>query len=108
MKKTDRCPTCHRLYRRSNPQNARYWALLHAMEGFDVRNKSYSAETWHRFFKSKFLGCVDYILPNGKTLIEPNSTAMLDKEQFDHFLTAVEAFCNERGIYLEDRDELTR
>ena len=41
-------------------------------------------------------------LPNGKTLLIPHSTADLDVGEFSEYLSAVEAWANERGVYLED------
>ena len=74
-----RCPTCGRRQRRSQQANARYWLLLHALsERLPVRGEIYSAESWHLWAKSKFLGAVDVKLPSGKIVVVPNSTAALD------------------------------
>jgi hypothetical protein len=62
----------------------------------------YSAETWHLWAKSKFLGCDEAKMPNGKTLLLPKSTADLDVGEFNDYMTAVEAWANERDCYLED------
>lgn len=100
-----RCPTCKRKYKRSRQANARYWTLLHQLaERLPVRGQHYSAENWHRYFKSKFLGCVEHRMPNGKTVIEINSSADLDVDEFNSFTTKVEAFAAERDIYLEDME----
>lgn len=99
----DRCPTCRRLYVRSHSQNARYWALLHLLsEKLRPKGQSFSPETFHLWAKSKFLGCDDFILPNGKTMTIPRSTAALDVAEFCDYMTAVEAWANEQGVYLED------
>lgn len=88
---------------RSHPQNARYWALLHLLsEKLRPRGETYSAETYHVWAKSKFLGCNDVPLPNGKTLTIPMSTALLDVAEFNEYMTAVEAWSNEQGVFLED------
>ena len=101
--KPERCPTCKRRLKRNHDQNARYWALLHAIAD-KVRpgGNSYSAEQWHVYAKSRWLGCDDFILPNGKTLVIPRSTADLDVAAFNDFMTAVEAWAAERDVFLED------
>ena len=73
-------------------------------ESIRPRGQVFSAETFHLWAKSKFLGCVDHVLPSGKTLTIPNSTADLDTAAFNDYMTQVEAFANERGVYLEDME----
>jgi hypothetical protein len=103
--RVDRCPTCRRRLTRSSESNRKYWALLHAMaEKMHPRGQTFSAETFHLWAKSKWLGCIDYVLPSGKTLTVPNSTANLDQEQFGKYLDKVQAFANENGVYLEDEE----
>jgi NinB protein len=99
----DRCPTCKRRHTRSSPANKRYWALLHVLaEKLPVRGTTYSAEQWHLWARSKWLGCADYTLPSGKTLVIPRSTATLDVAEFSDYMTALEAWANEHDVYLED------
>ncbi len=101
--KVDRCPTCRRRLTRSHPQNARYWLLLHKMsESIKAHGQTYSADTWHVWAKSKFLGCTDTVLPNKKVVSIPRSTASLDVAEFADYMTALEAWANERNCYLED------
>jgi hypothetical protein len=104
---TDRCPTCKRKHKRSLPQNRQYWMLLDELaERLPVRGEYYSAKTWHRWAKGKWLGYTDYKLPNGKTYNELNSTADLDVTEFSDYLTKVEAWAAEHDIYLADREEV--
>ena len=100
----DRCPTCRRRMVRSHPQNARYWALLHLLsEKLHPKRQTFSPSTLHIWAKSKFLGCDDFVLPNGKTLTIPKSTAGLDVAEFNDYMTALEAWANtEAGVFLED------
>lgn len=103
--KPTRCPTCKRLHKRSHQANARYWLLLHRMaETIKPDGVSYSADTWHAWAKSRFLGCEEIKLPNGRTLSIPNSTADLSVSEFGDYMTKVEAFANERGAFLEDNE----
>ena len=103
--KVDRCPTCKRRLTRSSEANRRYWALLHALAGkLRPKGQEYSAETWHLYCKSKFLGADDQVLPSGRTVTIPHSTAALDTTAFDTYMTQVEEFANSRGVYLEDME----
>ena len=64
----------------------------------------YSAETFHKYYASRFLGCADMRLPNGKTLSIPRSTADLDVAEFGAYFDQVQADCAERGVYLADME----
>lgn len=98
-----RCPTCHQRIRRSNEANRRYWALLHAVaEGVKPEGSEYSAEVWHNYFKLKYLGGDDVRLPDGKVIVRPNSSAELDKSAFADYMTQIEAWANERGVFLDE------
>ena len=99
----DRCPTCRRRITRSSEANRRLWAIYHLIaERIHPKRQAYSADQWHLFFKSRFLGCVDVKMPNGETFIIPNSTATLDTAQFNDYMTRVEVWANEKSVYLED------
>lgn len=102
MIKPTRCPTCGRKTRRTTQANARYWVLLHAIsEGIKPEGNTFSSESWHTYFKSKYLGCEETKLPNGKVFQIPQSTADLEKEEFTDYMTQVESWANERGVFLE-------
>lgn len=101
----DRCPTCGRRHKRSHPQNARYWLLLHAIaDKLKPQGVSYSPEVWHNYCKSKFLGCDDVKLPNGKTLSLPRSSADLDVAEFTAYMEQVEAWASEHDVWLADME----
>ncbi len=102
-RRLERCPSCGRKQRRSNAANARYWLLLHALaERLPVQGQLFSAESWHLWAKSKFLGAVDVKLPSGKVIIVPNSTATLDTAAFNDFMASVEAWAAEHDVYLDE------
>jgi hypothetical protein len=103
--KPDRCPTCKRLMRRSNPQNARYWALLHKISQ-EMMEGEFGVESWHTYFKSVYIGCDDVKLPNGKPLVLPRSTAGLDVAEFNDYMEKVAAWGAERDIYLDDWEDV--
>lgn len=101
--KPERCPTCKRRHTRSHQANARYWLLLHAIaEKVKPGGASYSAEAWHTYMKSRYLGCDDVKLPNLKTLSMPRSTANLDVAEFNDYMTAVETWAGERDVWLDE------
>ena len=103
--RVDRCPACHRRIKRSTQANALYWALLHEIaEAVRPAGQAYSAEVWHTYCKSRFLGCDEIALPNRKTMTIPRSSADLDASEFADYLSRVEAWAAERGVFLADRE----
>lgn len=103
MTKPTRCPTCKRRVKRSTEANRRYWALLHVVaDKLRPGGDAYSAEQWHLYFRSRFLGAVDHKLPGGRSMTIPLSTADLDVGEFNEYMVQVEAFANERDCYLQD------
>jgi hypothetical protein len=98
-----RCPTCHRKYTRTHPQNARYWLLLHRIaEMLRPGGREYSADTWHHYFKGRLLGFDEVRLPNGKTHTIVRSTADLTVDQFSDYMAAVEAWAMEHSVWLDE------
>lgn len=77
-----------------------YWSLLHMLAS--KLQPPYSAETYHKYYASRFLGCDDMTLPNGKVLTIPRSTADLDVAEFSEYLDKVQADAAERGVFLAD------
>jgi hypothetical protein len=68
--------------------------------------QAYSAEQYHTYYKSRFLGCDDVTLPNGRTLAIPRSTADLDVAAFSAYFDQVQADAAERGVYLDSMEGL--
>ena len=102
---SNRCPTCHRRHKRSNPQNARYWLLLHEIaERVLPAGEQFAAGTWHMEFRKRFLGCEDTMLPSKKILSIPRSSTDLDVSEFNDYMTKVEAWAAERGVFLADME----
>ena len=100
----ERCPTCKRLKKRSNPMNSRYWLLLHLIaDGVKPDGQQFSPESFHTYFKSKFLGMDEIKLPSGKVVQFPKSTAELDSAEFAEYLDKVEAYAAEKwDVFLEE------
>lgn len=65
------------------------------------QGRTFSADQWHVYAKSRWIGCEDVTLPNGKTLAIPKSSAALDTAEFADYMTAVEAWAAEHGVYLD-------
>jgi hypothetical protein len=102
----ERCPKCGRRPKRSSEANRRYWLLLHTLASkLKPDGNEYSAETYHVYYKLKFLGADDVKLPNGKVIAVPKSTAELDKAEFHEYAFMVEHDANERGVYLDEQPE---
>jgi len=100
-----RCPTCGRKQRRSSEANRRYWALLHEIsEGIKPTGEAYGSETWHEYFKQRFLGADEVQLPNGKSFLRSHSTADLETAGFAEYLDKVQAWAAQRGVYLQDEN----
>lgn len=101
--KPDCCPVCGQLPKHSAKARKAYWALLHKIsEEVEVNGKTYTAEQWHEYFKQKLLGAEEVSLPNGKTVQRARSTSSLDKDEMSDYMTTIEAFAAERGVF---RDE---
>jgi len=97
-----KCPTCGRLKKRSTDANRRYWALLAEIATeLKPQGQAYSSDTWHRYFCQRFLGADEIALPNQKTLVIPHGSSDLDTGEFNDFMTQVEAWANEHGVFLE-------
>ncbi len=91
--------------RRNNDQNALLWALYHEIaDKVKPGGVTYSTEQWHLWAKSRFLGCDDVRLPNGKNLLLPKSTADLPVDKFSNYFEQVSAFAADHGVYLADRE----
>lgn len=101
--KSDRCPVCKRLVKRTHAQNALLWRLYTlASEQLRPNGHSFGAESFHAYYKLKYLGADEVALPNGKTVVIPRSTANLDVAEFSDFFDRVQADLAERGVYLDE------
>lgn len=98
-----RCPSCGRRERRSSQANALYWVLLHRIaEKLRHEGQQYSAEQYHWWARSKFLGCDDMTLPDGQVLTIPKSTAQLDVAEFSEYFERLQAWAAENDVYLDE------
>lgn len=105
MSRFERCPTCHRRLKRSSEANRRYWLIMHTIsDKLRPQNVQHSPEVWHTYFKSRFLGCDEVVMPNKKTLLLPRSSADLDVAEFADYMTQVEQWAAEHDVYLADME----
>ena len=110
-------------------QNAFYWVVLtHLSENlavpmFDANGEKipefakdgtatgrfkaqfYAPETWHKYFRSRYLGWEETKLPNGQTVVELRHTPDLDSSEFSEYVTRIEAWCSEHGVHLPARPD---
>lgn len=92
-----------RVYKRTADQNKRMWALLNEIsERLPVQGQIHSAEVWHEYFKMKFIGCDEILLPSQKTIQRPISTTTLDKAAFSEYMTRLEVWAAEHGVLLAE------
>lgn len=66
-----------------------------------MQGKTFSPETWHEWAKSKWIGRDDVTLPSGKVIPMIRSSAELDVAAFADYMTAVESWAAEHGVYLD-------
>jgi len=91
--------------RRDDRANRGYWARLQQVADQvwlpvpEGGKRQYDAETWHEFFKAKFIGRVD--LPGGGEAAA--SSRNLNAEEFDEYVRKVEAHAaQELGVQFLD------
>ena len=84
---------------RSVEQNNRMWAILTDIseQVLDETGKQYSPETWHNFFKAKYLG-KDTIIVDGEPILVEKTTTKLKIMEFIDYCTQIEAFAIDHGV----------
>ena len=98
-----RCPTCGRKHSRSTEQNKYYWSVLNEIaDQLKPNGHAYSAESFHLYFKQRFLGQDDIRLPNGKIFSQPKSTVDLDTTEMTEYITKVEEFATRYGVRFDE------
>lgn len=101
--KPQRCPTCKRLKKRSNPANGRYWLLLHLIaDGLKPEGHQHSADVWHVYMKQRFLGVDEVMMPNKKVMQMPKSSAELDTAEFADYMMKVEMWAQTHNIFMDE------
>jgi NinB protein len=100
----ERCPRCGRKQTRTTLQNARLWVIYNriAERAVDRDGRVFESDVWHEYFKQLYLGKVDIELPDGRIVTRSISTRTLDVAEFGDYMTAVEVWAGERGIYLDE------
>ena len=99
-----KCPTCGQRKRRSLPQNSRLHSLFMLLQD-SVKAKDgqfHSALWWKTMTKAEWLGFTEFRKPDGNVIQVLRSTADLDVNELNDFMTKVEAFAASRGVYLDD------
>ena len=72
---------------RSSEANRHYWAMLQqiAQDGW-IDGRRFTAETWHEFYKRRFIGIIDG--PCGTSIAE--SSSKLTRKEFADYVQKVE------------------
>ena len=79
---------------RRNSQNRLYWQLLTEIS----EQLGHADEVWHEYFKRKFLGIKETILPDGQVHYAGLSSTDLTVGEFTDYITSIEAWATERGV----------
>lgn len=99
-----KCPTCGRDKKRTLPQNARLHALITEIAA-NVKAKDglyHHTEWWKVMFKDRWLGYEEFTRPDGVVITKLKSTADCDVDELNEFMTKVEVFAAEKGIWVEE------
>ena len=97
-----KCPACWK-DKRSSDANRRYWSLVNLVsENVKPNKQQFSQPAWHEYFKSRFLGMKEINLPSGQNILIPTSSAELDIAAFSEFMSRVEAWAAEHGVWLDE------
>jgi hypothetical protein len=63
---------------------------------------AHTAETWHEYFKQRYLGMDEFVLPNKKTIMTQKSTTELETTDFSEYMAKVESWAMERDIFMDE------
>lgn len=82
--------------RRTTEQNSRLHALLTDIANNAwVDGKQFDAETWKEFFRQKYIGTEEVLLPDGRRIERGISTTTLDVGAFSDFMDQISAYAAE-------------
>ena len=98
------CPTCGRMKKRSNPQNNRLHQLFTLIAAnLKAADGLYHHHLWWKVqFKDRWLAYEETPRSDGTMIYRMRSTAELDVDEFNDFMTQVEAWAAENGVWLEE------
>lgn len=83
--------------KRSVEQNNRYWAILTDIAEQVKPDREYSPETWHEYFKAKFIG-KDTMIIDGEPVLVQKTTTNLRVLEFGDYMTQVEAWAVDHNV----------
>jgi hypothetical protein len=79
--------------KRSVEQNARLHAILQDIaENAWVDGKQFDMETWKEFFRRRFIGTQEIVMPDGEIVERGVSTTTLDVHAFGEFMVKIEEY----------------
>lgn len=78
---------------RTIEQNKRLWKIYNELSmGVWVDGKQFGADVWHEYFKRRFLGCDDLILPDGTQSTITHSTTKLNTQEMAEYQNQIQAW----------------
>ena len=93
---------------RSTEQNRRYFKLLTLFinkfrDKIDIKypDKQTEKKEWHEEIVRRILGEEESISPTGEKRIRPVETHNLPTDQFNDFMQEFEAYCANKGVFLD-------
>ncbi|MDD5189415.1 MAG: recombination protein NinB [Dehalococcoidales bacterium] len=92
---------------RTTEQNSRMWAILSDISEQikDEEGKQYSPETWHEYFKAKFIG-KDTIVIDDEIEFIAKTTTILNTIEFSDYCQQIEAWAVDHSVrFVDDRYE---
>jgi len=98
------CPACGRHEKLSDPQRDRYFAMI----GNLLQHPKLTHLTKQQldlYFRDKFLGSEEIVLPNGKVITQPhrlNRKQGPDVPTMSEFMDKIQAWCSEVGVWEVD------
>lgn len=88
---------------RTAAQNRFYWATLRQIsESIAPQGRTYNADVWHEYCKTRWLSTMMIELPNGEIKEVERTTTNLTKHEFSDYITQVLAWCGEMGMLWSD------
>ncbi len=77
--------------------------MLHLIsENVKPEGVEHAPETWHVYFKQRYIGVEEIKMPNGHELRIPKSSADLDTAEFAEYMLKVELWAQERNVFMDE------
>ena len=82
--------------KRSSEQNSRLHALLSEVAAHAwIEGRQFDMETWKEYFRQKFIGTEEIMLPDGRRIERGISTTTLDVGAFSQFMDQITEYAQD-------------